>query len=262
MDALEVFKSFEQPASFVVDSTPAALGTGGAEGFDPEAGEAAGLGNFFGGVISGARNVLNFTTYYQMKARAGVVGASGVNPLLRRFSAANPKLRIHLIGHSFGGRLVTATAAGTSDADLLHAHSMSLLQAAFSHNGFSKDWDKKGTPGFFRRVIDKAAISGPIVITFSEKDKAVGIAYPMASLLAGQNASGLGDKDSPYGGIGRNGAQRTTEADDSKMLAVGQAYTLKAGRLHNLNADAVISSHGDVANINVAYAVSSAIAAT
>jgi pimeloyl-ACP methyl ester carboxylesterase len=261
-DALDVFKSFAQPASFVVDAAPKEVETGGAEGFNPEEGEALGLGNFFGGVLSGARNVLNFTTYYQMKARAGLVGATGVNPLLRRISAGNSTLRIHLIGHSFGGRLVTAIAAGTGDADILRAHSMSLLQAAFSHNAFSKNWDEKGTPGFFRRVVDKGAISGPIVITFSDKDTAVGMAYPLASLLAGQNAAGLGDKDSPFGGIGRNGAQRTGEADESRMLAVGQPYALKAKRLHNLNSDATISSHGDVANITVAYAVLNAIAAS
>lgn len=260
-DALEVFKAFERPTSFVVDAPPSVPDVGGAEGFEPGEGEPMGLGNFFGGVISAARNALNLTTYYQMKARAGLVGASGLNPLLRDFVAAAPALRVHLIGHSFGGRLVTAAAAGTGAADVLHAHSMSLLQAAFSHNAFSKNWDKRGTPGFFRRVVDAKAIAGPVIVTFSDMDTAVGLAYPMASLLAGQNASGLGDKDSPYGGIGRNGAQHTDEVEWSPMLAVGKAYSLKAGRFNNLDSHATISSHGDVANVVVAYAVLNAIAA-
>lgn len=61
--------------------------------------------------------------------------------------------RIHLGGHSFGARLVTAAAANAATNKL---HRMSLLQAAFSHNGFSKAMN-----GFFRSVVDKARISGP-----------------------------------------------------------------------------------------------------
>ena len=53
-----------------------------------------------------------------MKDRAGVVGKHGLNPLLRGICAPLARtLRIHLVGHSFGGRLVTAAgrrAAGDS----------------------------------------------------------------------------------------------------------------------------------------------------
>ena len=61
--------------------------------------------------------MLNFATYYQMKERAGTVGAGGLNPLLRELRAAAPDLRIHLVGHSFGGRLVTAAALGRAGSD-------------------------------------------------------------------------------------------------------------------------------------------------
>ena len=54
-------------------------------------------------------NVLNFTTYYEMKARAGTVGKNGVGQLIDHLA---PQVeRIHLIGHSFGGRVVAAAAA-------------------------------------------------------------------------------------------------------------------------------------------------------
>ncbi|MGZ7072906.1 MAG: hypothetical protein ACXVKL_10750 [Candidatus Angelobacter sp.] len=209
--------------------------------------------------------MLNLTTYYQMKQRAGIIGSTALNPMLRAIAQQNPQLHIHLIGHSFGGRLVTATAAGTGDATILKAHSMTLLQAAFSHYGFAKNWDKKNHDGFFRRVVDNHAISGPIAITHTVSDKAVGMAYPLASLLAGQNAAGLGDKDSDYGGIGRNGAQKTPEAIDGNLVVVGEKYIFMAGKLHNLNAlnsaGDLIKSHGDVRNRDVAYTVLSAIAA-
>ena len=169
------------------------------------------------------------------------------------------------MGHSFGDRLVSARAAGTSATTLLQAESMSLLQAAFSHYGFARNWDQKNNDGVFRRVVEKKAIRGPLIITHTTSDQAVGMAYPLASFLAGQNASALGDQTSDYGGIGRNGAQKTPEAQDGNLIPAGGTYRFVAGRLHNLNArhgaGDLIRNHGDVGNRDVAYAVLSAIAA-
>jgi pimeloyl-ACP methyl ester carboxylesterase len=263
----EVFDAMAKPVSFTQPApaadTGGAMGIGMGVGAGPGAGGAAGLGEFFSGIGSAARNLLNYTTYYQMKARAGLVGSRGVNPLLREIAAAHPQLRIHLVGHSFGGRLVAATAAGESDAALLKVRSLSLLQAAFSHYGFARNWDGKNNDGFFRRVVRGGAVAGPTVITCTPNDKAVGVAYPLATLVGGRDqlAAGLGDKDSKYGGIGRNGAQKTPEAKDLAMLDVGGAYALAPGKLHNLSADAFVKDHGDVANRQVVYAVLSAMAA-
>lgn len=144
---LDVFEAMKQPISYLAKTVPDTQ-TGGATGFGAGGGGEAGLGDVFSGVLSGARNLLNYATYYQMKARAGLVGSTGVNPLLHTIRTQQPTLRFHLIGHSFGGRLVTATAAGTDDGSLLNASSMSLLQAAFSHYGFAKNWDDHGSAGF------------------------------------------------------------------------------------------------------------------
>ncbi len=88
------------------------------------------------------------------------------------------------------------------------------------------------------------------------KDLAVGIAYAVASRLARQNASAIGDANDPYGGLGRNGAQHTPEAADGTLQAVGSPYSF--GRILNLNADAIIMSHGDITHPQVAYAMLSA----
>jgi hypothetical protein len=261
-----VFDAMALPVSFAGGAQPedtAPDSVGGATGLEnqDEAGSAAGLGSFFSGVFSGARNILNYTTYYQMKERAGRVGAAGVNPLLRAVTAKHPKIRMHVVGHSFGGRLIAATVAGSDAASMLKVSSMSLLQAAFSHYGFSGDWDGKGAAGFFRRVIDKEAVAGPVIITCTQMDKAVGAAYPIASLLANQVASGLGDKNSKYGGLGRNGAQKS-DAVDAALLNVGESYALTAKKLHNLEAGSLIKEHGDVRNARVAYAILTAAAAT
>ncbi len=233
---------------------------------DEDSGGAAGLGDVFGGVISGVRNALNLVTYYQMKARAGQVGAQGLNPVLRGIAAQFPALRLHLVGHSFGGRLVTAATAGADASTLCPVASLSLLQAAFSHYGFAQNWDGKksgGQDGFFRRVVVNKAVRGPVIATCTANDKAVGLAYPLASMLAQQVGAELGDKNDKYGGMGRNGAQKTPEAVDAELLAsdAGRSYAFNAGRIHNLQAGNLITSHGDVRNAAVAYAVLSAMAA-
>src|ERR1041385_1237251 len=134
---------------------------------------------------------------------------------------------------------------------------MSLLQAAFSHYAFSASYDATKTPGFFRNLIDEARVSGPVIITHTRADKAVGVAYAIASRTAGQVAAALGDKDDPYGGLGSNGARETKEARFSTLPKAGGAFdvALGANTMTNLLADGLITSHGDVRNAHAAYAV-------
>jgi hypothetical protein len=220
---------------------------------------AAGFRDLFrGGPRAAARNLLNFTTYYQMKDRAGRVGQGGAHEVLLRVRAAQPGLRLHLIGHSFGARLVTAMIVGGNGRAPLQVNTLSLLQAAFSHNGFALHWDGS-RDGLFRRLVTDGMVLGPVVVTCTRNDQAVGVAYPLASRIARQTASGLGDKNDPFGGMGRNGAQHTPEATDGFLLPVGQEYDLRPGRLHNLNADDFIANHSDICKNEVANAVLSAV---
>jgi alpha/beta hydrolase fold len=255
----ELMDHLAKPASAAPPRPGSAGGTAGLRA--GPGGGAAGLGSFFSGIFSSARNLLNFTTYYQMKERAGLVGRTGASEALRKIRAQAPNLKVHLIGHSFGGRLVTAVALGPGGQPAQKFASMTLLQAAFSHNGFAEKFD--GThDGFFRGVVSGHRVSGPVLITCTANDVAVGLAYPLASLIAGQNASGIGDANDPFGGIGRNGAQHTPEADAGTLVAVGSAYSFEAGKLYNLTADAVIKGHSDICKPEVAYAVLKAVATT
>ena len=229
-------------------------------------GGAAGIGDFLSSAVKGAKNLLNLVTYYQMKNRAGVVGANGLNEVLRQLRAIRPAtgpnaLNIHLIGHSFGGRLVTAAAAGPENSTPVPVNSMSLLQAAFSHYGFAEKYD--GThDGFFRRVVvDPARVQGPIIITHTEKDKAVGLAYPLASKIARQIAADFGDKNDKYGGIGRNGAQKSG-AQQVMMQALGGTYGFAPHGVYNIDANALIMGHSDLDHDGVGYAIMCAAATT
>jgi hypothetical protein len=256
----EVMELMQRP----VMPRPVDSGDAGGAAAVGEAGDdggAAGLIDFLGGGMDAALNVLNYATYYQMKERAGLVGRDGVSPLLKQVHTQCPGLKIHLIGHSFGGRLVTATAAGLAEDTTAIARSMTLLQAAFSHHGFAQDFDGN-RDGFFRRVITNRLVAGPIVITCTTNDTAVGKMYPLASLLAGQDAAGLFDKQSRFGGLGCHGAQITPEASDGTLLETTGTYQFQAGKLYNLNADSIIRGHSDICKNPVAYAMLHAVAAT
>ena len=218
-------------------------------------GQATGLADIFHGIVDGARNLLNFTTYYEMKNRAGLVGRGGLYAGLRTIGAAMPALRMHLVGHSFGARVVTAATDGPAQGQPLMPHSLCLLQGAYSHYGMASHWD--GThDGLFRAVLAGKRVQGPIAITHTKNDKAVGIAYAIASRVANQVAAAIGGPDDKYGGIGRNGAQKTPEADNSHPLSpVGHAYGFTRGRAYNLNADKIIMGHSDIRKPEVAYAI-------
>lgn len=224
---------------------------GGAGGLGDEVGGGAGFS--LGGVLRGARNVLNLTTYYTMKRRAGDVGEHGVAPLLVALDDAVPEVRRHLAGHSFGARVVAAAVAAGPVVD-----SVALLQGAFSHHAFAEDHDGRGNDGSFRGALaPRSKVRGPVIITHTANDRAVGLAYAAASRIARQRASGFGGPDDAYGGIGRNGALRTPECrtPGGELLEVGAAYDLEPGRVHNLRADRFIAGHSAVTGREVGYAV-------
>ncbi len=232
-----------------------------------DSGGAASFGSFFGKAVSGAKSLASLVTYYQMKNRAGVVGQRGVSDMLKQIRAARPAsgdnpLRLHLLGHSFGCRLVTAATSGAGDAPGLPVNSLSLFQGAFSHYGFAQAYD--GThDGLFRRVVtDPSRLTGPLIISFTSKDKAVGLAYPIASRVARQIASAMGDANDPYGGLGRNGAQKTPGATTMTMCAAGTPYEFAARGVYNLDANSVISAHSDLGHDEVAWALLSSVAMT
>ncbi|HXM18307.1 MAG TPA: hypothetical protein VN934_05795 [Candidatus Tumulicola sp.] len=239
----------------------------------PPVGQSAALGSatsFIGNVISGikqaAANFGNLLTYYTMKDRAGIIGSGGVKDTVQKILVGFPSLRVHLVGHSFGGRLVTA-AASALPAGSRGLSSMSLLQAAYSHNGLAQNWNGQGVDGAFRNVVSAPEVHGPVLITHSLHDMAVGLAYPLASRLMNQAAAALvGGPGDTYGGMGRNGAQHTPEAFNDDLAPVGAVYqALPTGQwIRNLNGDGpppkpTITSHGDIAKSEIAYAILDAI---
>lgn len=254
-DADSVFESVAKPPA----GRPSIKSDDSDRASDAE-GSASSLRSFISGAAHAVTSLMNITTYFEMKQRAGTVGKIGLAPLLDELSAELE--RIHLVGHSFGGRVVAAAAANSTTNKL---YSLTLLQAAFSHSGFSRH-----RRGFFESVIAKKRIVGPILITHTVNDRAVGIAYPIASRISRDKSNALGDADDEFGGIGRNGAQGMDDGeiftDLSELLSVGEPYNWQQGKIHNLESSEFIidpgggDAHGQVFVREVAWAISRAVA--
>jgi hypothetical protein len=210
----------------------------------PRTGEggAAGLGDAFGRLWNGAKEALRQLTYVEMKKRAGVVGRQGLGPLLGRIHQADPEVRIHLLGHSFGARLVSFALAGLPDPARSPVKSLYLLQGAFSHFAFADALPMDRSRGGALKGM-ATRVDGPLVASFSVHDMAVGKLYPLASLSSRDDAAGLEDRLFRWGGIGHDGAQ-AVEATVTTLGPVGTAYPFQRGRFVNLDGDAVINRGG------------------
>lgn len=221
---------------------------------DPEEGGAASLSGALQDLRNHALLLLRTTTFRLMKQRAGLIGRTGLAPALEQIHHAIPDARLHLLGHSFGCRVITAAAAAITKP----VTTMTLLQAAFSHHAFSPGFDCSYGPGAFRSVVTEGKFTGPMLVTHTNKDLAVGLAYPAISRVLRQNASGLGGPGDNYGALGRNGALHTPEAIDGELLPEGAPYSFLPGRIHNLRADDIIAAHSDIVKPQTAWALISA----
>ncbi|MFB6821377.1 serine-threonine protein kinase [Streptomyces virginiae] len=162
------------------------------------------VGGGLRGLWGGAKELLRQAAYYKMKKRAGVVGERGLGPVLAQLAAARPALRFHLIGHSFGARVVSFSLRAVPDR-ARYVKSVTLLQGAFSHYAFADRLPHdKGTGGALRGL--QRRVDGPVVACHSPHDSALKIFYPLASRMAGDSAGLLGF-DERWGAIGHDGVQ-------------------------------------------------------
>ena len=226
-------------------------------GYAGDAGDAAPQGEpaaAAGGPIGKAlgaldpRNILKPFTLWQMKDRAGRVGAHGVAPLLTDLLANNDTARIHLLGHSFGCKVVmTATSAMPSPSRQIE--SALLLQAAVSQYAFSPSVPGLNVPGGFVKALDRVRL--PIFATYSSEDKALSEMFHL--MVRRHDDAGelqyAGKSPSRYGALGGFGPQDTPAAGTMVMRDPTDPYDLPSGkRLVALMGDTRIHGHGDISN--------------
>ncbi|HXF20364.1 MAG TPA: hypothetical protein VN597_07895 [Streptosporangiaceae bacterium] len=252
----------------VEGATAAVLGHAAAMSADP-ASSAQGILDPFSTLWRGAREVLRDMSYYEMKNRAGVIGRAGLGPLLGRLAAADPGLRVHLMGHSFGARLVAYALSGLPPA-AAGANSpvrcLLLIQGAFSHFSFADPVPCVAVSGPGALAAFARNVNGPLLATFSAADRALGWWYPAASMLAQQNAESVADLSYEWGAMGHDGYQQSPPGTTVKLAAPGTAYHFQPGGFYLLDANAVIradqsafsGAHSDIRHAQVIWPLISA----
>ena len=186
--------------------------------------------------------------------------------MLGRLNTAIPGVRVHLVGHSFGARLVSYALAGMpAGLDPSPVKGVTLIQGAFSQWAFASQLPfAAGKKGALDGAL--ARIDGPLTVVHSKHDGAVGTFYPLASMAARDNSAGMGDANSPWGGIGANGAQGVQAGRDGvRGAGPGNTYKFVAQRALNVDASDVVRSgpppvgaHSDIVHPELTWIVLSA----
>lgn len=211
------------------------LSNAGVQFDDGAGGGAAGLGDIAGRLWHGAKEALRQLSYWKMKNRAGVVGRRGLGPVIDTLHAEFPDLRIHLVGHSFGARVVSYALAGMTDISPSPVKAVTLLQGAYSRFTFTERLPFRKGAGELVGMLSR--IDGPLTVCFSSHDRALGTFYPLASAAAGEDAAGAEDPLFRWRAMGSHGAYQSS----TQILgAVNTTYPFQPGQILNLNSSDVV----------------------
>ncbi|MFD9391555.1 serine-threonine protein kinase [Streptomyces sp. NPDC060000] len=190
----------------------------------------------------GAHELLRQATYYAMKRRAGTVGERGLGPLVGRLAAVAPAARVHLVGHSFGARLVSFALRGLPEG-VRTVKSVTLLQGAFSHYAFAARLPHDTRAGGVLQG-QQNRIDGPLVCCYSRFDQALSTMYPLASRMAGDAQGLVGEMlGAKWGAMGHDGAQ-AVPGTHACVLADALSGPLPTSGCVNVDAAAVVRRGG------------------
>ena len=125
------------------------------------------------------------TTFYTMEKRADTIGEHGLYSILRMVIEANQNantpLRFHLLGHSFGCKVVCSALQAIATDALKNIITTALdinvvlLQAAFQNDAMEDGEDYECMPS------DK--LDARVLVTRSTLDKALGTQFPLAQTI-------------------------------------------------------------------------------
>ncbi|MEO8125155.1 MAG: hypothetical protein ABI633_14000, partial [Burkholderiales bacterium] len=217
------------------------------------------------------RHVLRLFSVYQMKDRAGVVGANGVASLLRHLITAASSARVHAVGHSYGCKAMLSAVCAPQPLPR-QLDSLLLLQPAVSHLCFADLIPKSGKPGGYRGAFER--VQGPILSTYSNDDLALHETFHLAlrrdSDLGEQDIGIAADTDttagkppSNFAALGGYGPRRAGQRLIDPMPAAGMAYPAFGAGDSIIGLDGsqgLITSHGDVTSPATAWALHRLIA--
>jgi Serine hydrolase len=208
------------------------------------------------------RPALRLASLYIMKDRAGKVGSNGVAALLRAM-LARTEAPIHVVGHSFGCKVMLSAAATAPLSRKLK--SMLLLEPAISHLAFAASVPGRGGPGGYRTVLER--VENPIFSTYSASDFPLHGIYHLALLrredlgegpqIAG-GATSAGDPPNVYAALGGYGPRGSGEHLVDPIPKPGEAFAYpNNARLVGIDGsfEQRIDSHGGIATPFTAWAL-------
>jgi hypothetical protein len=208
------------------------------------------------GIRLDPRDIVRATTVWKMKDRAGRVGSTGVASLLSDIHAGAERADIHLIGHSYGCRVLLAAVTSErvhSSPDSPPIDSVLLLQPAVNFYCFAEQVPHTGKAGGYRAALAK--IRQPILSTFSQRDRALHDEFHLAvrrkaDLGEQPQLAALGEAPSIYCALGGYGpAGMGALAEEMHIKEPKDEYTLSPdARVVALRADDEIRAHGDISN--------------
>lgn len=212
----------------------------------------------------GAHELLRQASYFAMKRRAGTVGERGLGRAVGQLAQAAPGIRVHLVGHSFGARLVSFALRGLPRG-VRTVKGVTLLQGAFSHWAFAARLPHDNRAGGVLHG-QQNRIDGPLVCCHSRHDSALGTFYPLASRMAGDFRSLTGPGadgllNTKWGALGHDGVRAVP---DTVALGLADAIRLRlpASGCVNVDAAAVVrrggppaGAHSDICHRELARVV-------
>lgn len=184
------------------------------------------------------------------KKRAGEVGERFGREYLAPLWAASLHVGrrcLHLVGHSFGARLLTSSILGG-----VRPHSLTLLQAPFSSFAFASEVPGSGQPGFYNRIL-ASRLAGRIVVVHSAQDPALATLDLPPSQLDHPGRLGRTRQvvaTSAMGAVGARGVGAPElEIRDAQRLG------LPLRPVVNVDASALVRAHDDILHPEVSTIV-------
>jgi hypothetical protein len=211
------------------------------------------------------RTYIRLASVYQMKDRAGHVGALGISGLMRAIQAST-SAKVHALGHSYGCKVIlSGICVGrplTRPID-----SLLLLQPAVSHLCFAARVPGSNQAGGYHRTLDSTMVLHPIMSTYSRKDfplhKTFHLSLRRQSDLGeaqiAASVTSAGDPPSRYAALGGYGPRGADQFLLDPIRAAGESY----GDLSNAPPPIIgldgskgrIRGHGDIAKPETAWAL-------
>jgi hypothetical protein len=202
------------------------------------------------------RGPIRVASVLQMKDRAGVVGARGVGPNITQKLLQMQKARVHLIGHSYGAKVILSSLCYQPVAS--PAETLLLLEPAISYLCFSGEIDGHGLKGGYRDALNR--VRHPIYSTFSSRDVPLRRLFHLAVIRQSdwgeQKIAALPpSKFAALGGFGPGGLA-SGESQTIVMPESGGAYPASSAvRVFGIDgSNGQIKGHGDVATPYTAWA--------